>query len=178
MYHPVEHDEQKLFNNELDLFYANAPQKSEILAGQDINANVGIYLPMFNDVLGPNRIINRNSKGKDVIFLIKSWKLKVLPSYFTHKCYTTWKWFSVGNSPHMLDNFICPESFLKLVRNCKVSNIGVRSDHSSVIVCFKITVIKLKVNEKINRIIDWKKINGNAETNIEFNLRLSENITS
>ena len=26
-------------------------------------------------------------------------------------------------------------------------------------------------------IIDWKKINGDAETNIEFNLRLSENIT-
>ena len=30
---------------------------------------------------------------------------------------------------------------------------------------------------KINKIMDWKKINGNAETNIEFDLRLSENIT-
>ena len=43
-------------------------------------------------------------------------------------------------------------------------------------VCFKITAIKFKVKEKINKIIDWKKINGDAETNIEFNLRLSENI--
>ena len=30
---------------------------------------------------------------------------------------------------------------------------------------------------KINKIIDCKKINGDAETNFEFNLRLSENIT-
>ena len=33
------------------------------------------------------------------------------------------------------------------------------------------------MKEKINKIIYWKKINGDAETNIEFNLRLSENIT-
>ena len=62
--------------------------------------------------------------------------------------------------------------------DCKVSNIDVRSDHSAVIVCFKITAIKFKVKEKIDRIIDWKKINVDAETNIEFNLRLSENMTS
>ena len=77
----------------------------------------------------------------------------------------------------MLENFICSESFLKRVRDCKVSNIGVRSDHSAVIVSFKITAIKFKVKEKINKIIDWKKINRDAETNIEFNLILSENIT-
>ena len=63
------------------------------------------------------------------------------------------------------------------MRDCKVSNIGVRSDHSAVIVCFKITAIKFKVKEKINKIIVWKKNNGDAETNIEFNLRISENIT-
>ena len=63
------------------------------------------------------------------------------------------------------------------MRDCKVSNIGVRSDHSAVIVSFRITVIKFKVKGKINKIIDWKKINRDAETNIEFNLRLGENIT-
>ena len=111
IYHPVENEEQKLFNDKLDTFYADAPQKSEILAGQDINSNAGISLPMFNEVLGTNRLINRNSKVKDLLFLIKSRKLKVLLSYFIHKCYTTWKLFAVGNSPHMLDNFICSESF-------------------------------------------------------------------
>ena len=80
IYHPVEHDEQKLFNNELDTFYTNAPRNSEIIAGQDINANVGISSPMFNDVLGPNGIIKRNAKGKDLLFLIKAQKLKVLLS--------------------------------------------------------------------------------------------------
>ena len=39
-------------------------------------------------------------------------------------------------------------------------------------------MIEFKVKEKINEIVDWKKINGDAETNIEFNLRLSENITN
>ena len=63
------------------------------------------------------------------------------------------------------------------MRDCKVSNIGVRSDHSAVIVIFRITAIKFKVKGKINKIIDWKRINGDAETNIEFNLRLSESIT-
>ena len=103
---------------------------------------------MFNDVLGPNGIRKINTKGKDLLFLIKSQKLKVLLSYFTHNCYITWKSFAVGNSPHMLDNFICSESFLKHVRDCKVNNIGVRSDHSAVIVSFKITAIKFKVKEK------------------------------
>ena len=128
IYHPVEHDEQKLFNDELDIYYTNAPRNSEIIAGQDINANVGISSLVFDDVLGPNGIRNRNAKGKDLLFLIKDQKLKVLLSYFTHKCYTTWKSFAIGNSPHMLDSFICSESFLKRVRDCKVSNIGVRSE--------------------------------------------------
>ena len=110
-YHPIEHDKQKLFNDKLDTFYTNAPRNSEILAGQDINANVGISLPMFNDVLGPNGIRNRNAKGKDLLFLIKAQKLKVLLAYFTHNCYTTWKSFAIGNSPPILDNFICSESF-------------------------------------------------------------------
>ena len=116
-----------------------------------MNANVGISSPMFNDVLGPNRISNRNSKGKALLFFIKARKLKVLLSYFTHNCYTTRKSFAVGNSPHMLENYICSESFFKRVHDCKVSNIGVRSDHSAVIVCFKITVIKFKVKEKYAR---------------------------
>ena len=132
----------------MDTFYTNAPRNSEIIAGQDINANVGISSPMFNGVLGPNGIRNRNEKRKDLLFLIKAQKLKVLLSYFTHNCYTTWKSFAIENSPHMLDNFICSETFLKRVHNCKVSNIGVRSDHSAVIVSFRITAIKFKVKEK------------------------------
>ena len=46
------------------------------------------------------------------------------------------------------------------------------------IVCFKITEIKFKLKEKINRIIDWKQINGDDVNNIEFNLILIENITN
>ena len=140
----------------MDTFYANTLRNSEILAGHDVNANVGISLPMFNDVLGPNGIRNRDTKGKDILFLIKAQKMKLLLSYFTHTCYTTSKLFAVRNSPHMLDNFICSESLFKQVRNCKDSNIGVRSDHLSVIVCFKNMAIKFKVKGKVNKIFGWK----------------------
>ena len=120
IYHPVEQDEQKLFNDELDTYYTNAPRNLEILEGQDINAKVSISSPMFNDVLGPNGIRNRNAKGKDLLFLIKNRKLELLLSYFTHKWYTTWKSFAIGNSPHMLDNFICSEIFFKLCSCARV----------------------------------------------------------
>ena len=64
IYHLVEHDEKKLFNDELDTFHTNAPRNSEIIAGQDINANVGISSPIFNDVLGPNGIRKEMQKVK------------------------------------------------------------------------------------------------------------------
>ena len=33
IYHPVEHDEQKRFNEELKIFYHATPSKSEVLSG-------------------------------------------------------------------------------------------------------------------------------------------------
>ena len=78
----------------------------------------------------------------------------------------------------MLDNFICSEILFKTRARLQSKQHWVRSDHSAVIVCFKITAIKFKAREKINKIIDRKRNNGDAETNIEFNLRLSENITN
>ena len=109
---------------------------------------------MFRDVIGPNGIDNRNAKVKDLLFLLNSIKFRVLLTYFRHDNYTTWRSF---NST-MLDNFICSRPFFRRVKDCKVFNIGMRSDHTAILTSFKITVIKFKVNEKLVSHIYWKQI--------------------
>ena len=47
IYHPMEQDEQKQFNEELASFYKSISKRSELLSGQDINASVGITSRMF-----------------------------------------------------------------------------------------------------------------------------------
>ena len=61
IYHPVEHDGQKRFNEELASFYNAIPQNAKLLAGQDVNSNIGFLSKMFRDVIGPNGIDNRNA---------------------------------------------------------------------------------------------------------------------
>ena len=177
IYHPVEHDEQKYFNDELDAFYGRAPRNAEILSGQDINANAGVATVRFRDVIGPNGINNRNVKGKDFLFLLKSNKLKLLLTFFKHRNYITYRSFNQLRTPHMLDNFVCSEKFFKRVKDCKVVSTGVRSDHSAIQVTFKLTSIKFKVNAKKHVIIDWKKINNNPIVNKQFNDKLTEVLT-
>ena len=107
IYRPVEHDDQKRFNKELASFYNAIPRNAELLAGQDVNSNIGVRSKMFRDVIGPNRIDNRNAEGKELLFLLNSNKFRVLLNYFRHDSYTTWRSFNSTRSPHMLDNFIC-----------------------------------------------------------------------
>ena len=69
----------------------------------------------------------------------------------------------------MLDNFISCPGFFKRFSDCKVTNIGVRSDHATIKVKFRLTAIKFN-NEKDNiEIIDWKKIQTNHDAKTEFN---------
>ena len=42
IYRPVEHDDQKRFNKELASFYNAIPRNAELLAGQDVNSNIGV----------------------------------------------------------------------------------------------------------------------------------------
>ena len=41
-YHPVEHDDQKRFSEELASFYNAIPRNAKILSGQDFNSNIGV----------------------------------------------------------------------------------------------------------------------------------------
>ena len=101
IYHPVEHDDQKQFNKELASFYNTIPRNAELLAGQEVKSNIRIWSKIFRDLIGPNVIDNRNSKGKELLFLLNSIKLIVLLTYFRHDNYTTWR------SLTLLDLHIC-----------------------------------------------------------------------
>ena len=42
IHHPVEHDEHKRFNEDLESCYNSIPRNTKLLSGQDVNTNVGI----------------------------------------------------------------------------------------------------------------------------------------
>ena len=117
IYHPVEHDDQKRFNKELSGFYNAIPWNAELLSVQDVDYNIGIRSNVFRDVIGTNGIYNRNAKGKDLLFLLNSIKLRVLLIYFRHDNYTIWRYFKSTRSPHILDNFICYRPFFRRVKD-------------------------------------------------------------
>ena len=127
---------------------------------------------MFRDVLGKHGIDNRNNKGKDLLYIIQSFNIKILLNYFEHVNYVMYRTFSTTHSPHMLDNFICYEKFLKQVNDCKTTISGARSDHSAISIKFKLTAIKLNLKRYALTIIDWEKICTDTKTSADFNTRL------
>ena len=157
-------------------FYKSTPWNAKFLAGQDVNCNIRIRSEMFGNVIGPYGINNRNAKGKDLLFLLNSIKFIVLLTYFRHENYTIWRSINSTRYPHMLDNFICSQPFFRQVKDCKVVNIGMHSNHTAILNSFKLTAIKFKVNEKIAAHIVWKLIGYHKLTNELFNNILSKSI--
>ena len=137
-----------------------------------MNCNVGTWSTMFRDVVSPHGLSNRNLKGKDLLYLLKSNQFKILLSYYTHNNYVTYRNFSASNSPHMLDNFICCNKFFKRVTDCKVVTTGARSDHSPIQEKFKLTAIKLNIPKEDTIVIDWKTIWTNKDYGRLFNDKL------
>ena len=78
IYHPVGQDDHKWFNEDLESFYNAIPRNDELLSGQDVNSNIGIRSKMFCDVIRPNGIDNKNSKGKYLLFVLNSVKCRVV----------------------------------------------------------------------------------------------------
>ena len=113
MYHPFDHKEQTEFYDKLDGLFSQRLRNSELLVGADVDCNLRVRTPMFKDVLGTFEIDNRNQKGKDLFYLLKSNNLKILLSYFQHANYVTYRTFSAVHSPQILDNFMCCANFSK-----------------------------------------------------------------
>ena len=127
-------------------------------------------------MIGPYGINNRNARGKDLLFLLNSIKFIVLLTYYGHESYTTWRSFNSTRSLHILEIFICYQPFFCRVKDCKVVNIEMRSEHTSISTSFKLTAIKFKVNEKIAARIDWKLIGYHKLNNKLFSNSLSNYI--
>ena len=77
----------------------------------------------------------------------------------------------------MLGNFICSKPFLHRVKDCRVVNIGMCSNHTAILTTFKITAIKFKVTEKVVAQTNWNLIGYHKINNELFNNRLSMSIS-
>ena len=172
VYHPVELEDQILFNDSLSAYFSNAPRKSEIITGSDINANVGIRTTRYAKEIGPFGLNNRNAKGIKLNNLLKFHNFKILLSFFAHRNYVTWKSFGTSASPHMLDNWICCNAFQKRVSDCRVISYGVESDHSAVLVQFRVRAIKFVRTNKVKKSINWRKLATDEVVKRRFNDKL------
>ena len=132
--------------------------------GADINRNVGVTSKVSSDTLGPHGIDNRNIKGRELLYLYKINNLKILLSYFKHNNYITYRLFHDKNSAHMLYNFVCYDQRFKSISDCKITKIGVRSDHTAIITKFILTSIKFKNEQQEYTVIDWENIRTYEET--------------
>ena len=172
MYHPNDFEEQKEFYPELDNFISNRPRNAEILMGADINCNVGITSTRFNHTLGAHGIDNRNTKGRELLYLYKTNNLKLLLSYFKHRNYVTYRLFNESRTAHMLDNFMCCDNLFKRISDCKVTRSGVRSDHTAIVAKFRIMSINFNNTRDEPTVIDWEKIRTDRKAKSDFNDKL------
>ena len=123
--------------------------------GVDINCNVSITSKRFSNTLVPQGINNRNIKGRELLCLYKTNNLKILLSYFKHNNYITYRSFNDKKSAYMLDNFICFDQLFKIISDCKVTKLGVRSDHTAIITKLRLTSIKFNNKQQQSTVIDW-----------------------
>ena len=68
----------------------------------------------------------------------------------------------------MLDNFISCPGFFKRISDCKVTTLGVRSDHATIRVKFRLTAIKFNIEQDNIEIIDWKIIQTDHDAKDEL----------
>ena len=72
----------------------------------------------------------------------------------------------------MLDNFISCPGLFKRISECKVTYLGVRSDHAAIKVKIRLTAINFNNEQDNIEIIDWKKIQTTQDAKTEFNKKL------
>ena len=142
--------------------------------GADINCNVGVTSKQFSDTLGPHGIDNKNIKGRELLYSYKTNNLKIMLSYFKHNNYITYRSFNDKKSAHMLDNFVCCDQLFKSISDCKVTKVGVRSDHTATVTKFRLTSIKLNNEQQEYTFIYWEKIRTDEEMKSFLNDKLYE----
>ena len=83
--------------------------------------------------MGLQGINNRRIKGQELLYLYTTSNLEILLSYLKHNNDSTYRSFNDKKLAHMLDNFVCCDQLFKIISDCKVTKLGVRSDHTAII---------------------------------------------
>jgi hypothetical protein len=158
---------------------------SQVL-GHDINANVGTSANSrqhLKETIGAYGIENRNTKGTSLINLMASLNMKITNTYFNPKpsnhdattTHTTWRNPNASKSQHMLDVFLCSNSFFIRIQGCNPIRKGAESDHMAVILKIHINKLAFKMKDKkLTTKIDWEKILNDEATNAIFNKKLQD----
>ena len=118
-----------------------------------------------------------DAKNKYLLFLLKSIKFRVLLTYSKYSNYTTWRSFNSTRFPHTFDNFICSLPLFCRIKDLKVVNIGVCSNHTDILTILKITEINFKATDKIVSQTNWKLIGYHNLKNELFNNSLYKSIS-
>ena len=158
IYHPVDELEHTEFIDILSTIMSSVPKNANFIGGHDVNAHLGIRSKMYEKSLGTWLINNKNMKGRRLLGFFSNNQLKIANSFYKKPSYITWRSFNKTKSPHMLDVISVSKNFYKCVRNCEVSNSGMKSDHSAVRLEFVNRLIKFRTTFFKKPVIDWKSI--------------------
>ena len=152
------------------LLFIHKFRKILFLSGQDMNASLGVRTDK-KDIVGNHGLKKRNMKGEEALNLLRSHKFYASSTFFDHKYYTTWKSFDGLNKSFQLDHWIT--NSLSIIKDAKVIDYGVPSDHSAIILILKFPKEK-KEGRKTTTNIDWN-VFLEEDTKLAFNKFLIRN---
>ena len=175
------------FLDTLDTLLSQAPTKSEIIMGADINSNIGtlddLHSTKFCAALGPYGLPKRNNKGENLLHMYLAHRLRVMNTFSEARSqspgYGTWTSNRPTNSgiadTHMHDVIVCSATLHKHIHNCCTTLNGLDSDHRAVNMALNLTSIKHKVKSSIHGgNIDRRKICEEDEQQKLYNKYLIE----
>ena len=70
IYHPVDVNEHKEFNDILSMLVNSVPKSLNIIGGHDVNTNIGVRKKLYKGVIGPFGIYNKNMKGRILLSVL------------------------------------------------------------------------------------------------------------
>ena len=94
---------------------------------------------------------------------------------FQHNIYSTWKDFNTNfTSTHQIDHIITNHHGLKKATDCKVTSLGVASDHSGLLTSLVIKEPQ-QYHKKIKRTTKWELLTQES-FKLEYNQALSNHL--
>ena len=101
--------------------------------------------------------------------------MKATNTFFTHQDYTTHTSYLPPNLLQRFDIIAISSSSFKRVRDCSLSEVGIRSDPSAICILLAISSITHTGGNKTTKSqMDWDKIINEVSTKKCFNERLTE----